>query len=78
MNPDIITEQITKKLIGAEVNIHSPDNVHFYAEVIYSGFKGKSLLEQHRMVYATIDDLLKSEAVHALKLDTKIPGAHNE
>lgn len=47
------------------------DGVHIKAIVKFSGFAGKSIVEQHRMVYATLKDELKAE-VHALGLETKV------
>lgn len=73
-----ISQQISQALPGAGVIVTSPDNVHFYAEVTYEGFRDKPIVAQHRLVYAAIKDLLTSETVHALKLDTKTPGANND
>lgn len=73
-----INQQISQALPGAQVIVTSPDNVHFYAEVTYEGFRDKPIVAQHRLVYAAIKDLLTSETVHALKLDTKTPGASND
>ncbi|EPG67195.1 BolA/IbaG family iron-sulfur metabolism protein [Leptospira wolffii] len=68
-----IREKIQAGLPGAEVEILDPyrDGVHIKAIVKYSGFAGKSVVEQHRMVYSTLKDELKEE-VHALGLETKI------
>jgi len=69
-------EQIKKKiengLPGAVVQIQDPrrDGIHLKAVVIYAGFKEKSLVEQHQMVYATLREELKEE-LHALGLETK-------
>ncbi|MEI1278270.1 BolA/IbaG family iron-sulfur metabolism protein [Leptospira venezuelensis] len=68
-----IRERIQSGLPGSEVEIQDPynDGVHIKAIVKFSGFAGKSIVEQHRMVYATLKDELKAE-VHALGLETKI------
>jgi len=36
-------------------------------------FAGKSLLEQHRMVYGALDAALKDGRVHAVQIRTIIP-----
>lgn len=64
--------KIQTGLPGALVEIQDPmsDGVHLKAVIIFNGFEGKTLLEQHRMVY----DLLKEELageLHALALETK-------
>jgi len=46
---------------------------HFAAEVVAPDFQGKSPIQQHRMVYAALGDLMKGP-IHALQLDTRAPG----
>ncbi|MDZ4727075.1 MAG: BolA/IbaG family iron-sulfur metabolism protein [Leptospira sp.] len=67
-----IQNKIETGLPGAKVEILDPykDGVHIKALVTYQGFAGKSLIEQHRMVYATLKDELKAE-IHALALETR-------
>lgn len=47
---------------------------HWEALVISPAFEGKSMLEQHRMIYALLQAEVNSEEVHALKLRTFTPG----
>ncbi|HEY9886499.1 MAG TPA: BolA family protein [Vampirovibrionales bacterium] len=50
---------------------HQPgDPAYFTVEVTSSDFEGKSLIQQHRMVYNALKDQLK-EDIHALKIKTK-------
>lgn len=42
---------------------------HWQVRIRAPQFKGKSMVEQHQMVYAILGDLMKSE-IHALSLDT--------
>lgn len=67
-----IKQKIEKGLPGAKVEMLDPrrDGVHLKAIVTWTGFKGKSLVEQHKMVYATLKEELKEE-LHALSLETK-------
>ncbi|MDF3819019.1 BolA/IbaG family iron-sulfur metabolism protein [Leptospira sp. 96542] len=67
-----IKAKIEEGLPGSNVEILDPykDGVHIKAIVLYPGFSGKSLIEQHRMVYATLKDELKEE-IHALALETR-------
>jgi stress-induced morphogen len=67
-----IQNKIESGLPGSKVEILDPykDGVHIKAVVIYDAFAGKSLIEQHRMVYATLKDELKEE-IHALALETR-------
>ena len=45
------------------------DGVHFEAAVVSAAFAGKLPLARHRMVYATLGDLMGG-AIHALSLQT--------
>ena len=45
---------------------------HFDAVVVSPDFEGRSLIQQHQMVYAALGDAMKGP-VHALKLTTMTP-----
>ncbi len=75
MQADDIKRLIEQGLPGSQVIVRGSDGVHFEATVISSAFAGKSLLQQHRMVYAALGGRLESEAIHALTLQTLTPEA---
>jgi stress-induced morphogen len=56
----------------ADLTIDFSDGHHMFLEIISSDFEGMSLIEQHRKVYAALQDLLDQEYLHALKLKTKV------
>lgn len=70
---DEIRQKIEQGLPGAQVEIQDPrkDGIHIKAIVKYKGFAGKTMVEQHRMVYDTLKEELKGD-VHALGLETKV------
>lgn len=45
---------------------------HFQALVVTRAFDGKSRIEQHRMVYAALGELMDG-GIHALALTTRVP-----
>lgn len=59
---------------GGEVHLSSPmnDNNHFRLVIISDRFDGKSMVEQHQLVYQAVGDAMR-EAVHALSLKTFTP-----
>nr|WP_202407093.1 MULTISPECIES: BolA family protein [unclassified Xanthomonas] len=57
---------------GARVQVQGDDGVHFEATVVSDAFAGKLPLARHRMVYATLGDLMGG-AIHALALNTLTP-----
>jgi acid stress-induced BolA-like protein IbaG/YrbA len=72
MNEDAIVRMIQAGLPGSAVTV-SGDGRHFEALVVSAAFAGKSMLEQHRMVYATLGDSFRTDALHALSLKTYTP-----
>jgi len=46
---------------------------HFQATVVAEQFRGKTLVEQHQMVYAPLKDLIAKNIIHALSLKTSAP-----
>ena len=72
MNADTIRQLIESGLPGARVDVRGDDGVHFEATVICAAFAGKLPLARHRMVYATLGELMGG-AIHALQLKTVTP-----
>jgi stress-induced morphogen len=71
---DEVKRRIETGLPGARVEVRSfSGHDHLEAEVEALQFEGKTRIEQHQMVYATVQDLLGRE-VHALALKTRAPG----
>ena len=73
LSTEQIKNIIEKNLPNSKVEIQDPrnDGVHLKAIIIYEGFKNKSLLEQHRMVYKALGDAFSKDAIHALSIETK-------
>lgn len=67
-----IRELIQAGLPDASVEVMGDDGTHFAARVISPSFEGKGIVEQHRMVYATLGDRMGGE-IHALSLKTLTP-----
>ncbi|WP_368561782.1 BolA family protein [Pseudoxanthomonas sp. UTMC 1351] len=72
MDAETIRELIEKGLPDAQVEVQGDDGVHFEATVVAEAFRGKLPLARHRMVYATLGDLMGG-AIHALALKTVTP-----
>jgi acid stress-induced BolA-like protein IbaG/YrbA len=73
MDSTTIEQMIRAGLPEAEVAVSGDDGVHFEAQVTCESFRGKSTLQRHRMVYATLGELMGRE-IHALGLRTELPG----
>ena len=73
MDATTIQQLIQAGLPDADVTVTGDDGVHFEAVVISADFEGKSTLQRHRMVYATLGEMMGRE-IHALGLRTETPG----
>ena len=71
---DLIKNAILSKLPEAQVHVEDTmgDDNHFQATVVSQEFEGKSLLEQHQLVYEPLNEALKDK-VHAFSLRTLTP-----
>lgn len=74
MTAEQIAELIRQGLPDAEVTVRGDDGAHFEAEVVSAEFAGKGIVQQHRMVYATLGDRMGGE-IHALALKTRVAQA---
>ena len=75
LDPAMLESRIKSALPDAQVTIRDLTGTgdHFEARVVSIAFEGKSMLDQHSAVYAPLQDLLDSGALHALALRTYSP-----
>jgi acid stress-induced BolA-like protein IbaG/YrbA len=72
MNSDMVEQMIRAGMPDAEVTVSGADGVHFEAHIISASFAGKTTLQRHRAVYATLGAHMGRE-IHALALRTDVP-----
>ena len=75
LEPSLLEARIKAALPDAQVTVRDLTGTgdHFEARVVSGAFEGKSMLDQHAAVYAPLQDLLDSGALHALALRTYSP-----
>jgi stress-induced morphogen len=73
-SPDELRKRILASLPDASVEVSDLTGTqdHFQAKVVCPAFAGKSRVEQHKMVYAALGELM-SGPIHALALSTRAP-----
>lgn len=76
MQTEEIKRLIEAGLPGSQVTVEG-DGRHFRATVISELFAGKTILQQHRMVYGTLGDRFQTDTVHALSVTTETPAQDN-
>lgn len=72
-NCEMLQKKIEENLSGAEVVVWDTrnDGNHFQAKVTWEGFEGKSLIEQHKLVYAALKEEMEA-GLHSISIKTKI------
>jgi stress-induced morphogen len=74
IDDNALTSLIVHRLPDAQVSIYDRTGTmdHFNVTVRSHAFKGKTLIEQHRLVYRALKDALADGRVHAVELTTII------
>ena len=69
MQSEEVKRLILEGLSDADVSV-SGDGRHFEAIVVSDAFSGKTMLQQHRIVYAALGDRFDTDTLHALSIKT--------
>jgi stress-induced morphogen len=76
MDPSELEQMLEEGLPDAEVEVTRPrgpdDEDHLAARVVSPAFEGRTLVEQHDMVYDVLGDRMTRD-LHALELRTMTP-----
>jgi stress-induced morphogen len=74
IDDDALTGLIVERLPDAQVSIHDRTGTmdHFNVTVRSQAFKGKTLIEQHKLVYRALKGALADGRVHAVELTTVV------
>ncbi|SNZ02903.1 transcriptional regulator, BolA protein family [Natronoarchaeum philippinense] len=81
MDTEELTEVIETSLPDASADVVQPrgpeDDDHLAALVVSPAFEGKSLVEQHELVYDALGDRMTTD-IHALELKTFTPDEYED
>ncbi|MCX6110787.1 MAG: BolA/IbaG family iron-sulfur metabolism protein [Proteobacteria bacterium] len=71
MTAEIITNRLKEHIPSAQIRATdmTGGGDHWQVRIRATEFKGKTLIQQHQMVYQALGELMKSQ-IHALSLDT--------
>ena len=72
MEPKQLHEILSAAFPGAEVTVSDMTGTrdHFQVSVLWDGFKGKRLIDQHQMVNKALTMPLEDGRIHALQMKT--------
>ncbi len=79
ISPEKVKEKLLRTITDSRVRVRDLTGTgdHFRVEISSPDFEGKSLPDQHRMVYSALGDLMQN-AIHALSIKTYTPSAWDE
>ena len=63
---------IIEKLDCEYIKVLGDDGTHFEAVIVSPAFVGKTMIQQHQLVYAALGDRMRAE-IHALSMRTLTP-----
>lgn len=63
---------ITQNLACDYIKVLGDDGTHFEAVIVSPAFVGKTMVQQHQLVYAALGDRMRAE-IHALSMKTLTP-----
>ena len=68
-----LTMYIQQSMSDAKVSVQDRTGTmdHFNVQVVSDLFKGKNLLDRHRMIYQALDEPMKDGRIHAVELQAK-------
>ena len=80
MTPDQVKAKIQTLAVGTDVEVMDLTGTqdHYQAIIISPAFEGKMMMEQHRMVMATLQKEIDSGEVHALTMKTFSPAQYKK
>ena len=72
MQPEDIKRLLESGIPGCEAQVIGPDGTHFEAVIVSAQFAGKSMVQQHQLVYRALGERMGRE-IHALSMQTLTP-----
>jgi stress-induced morphogen len=76
IEPDVLKQQLRNAFPEAsvlELEDLTGTKDHYRAVIVHAAFRGKTRIEQHKLVYQALGALMDGP-VHALALETRPPG----
>ncbi|NJN23373.1 MAG: BolA family transcriptional regulator [Acaryochloridaceae cyanobacterium RL_2_7] len=75
ISPEQLSTLIQGELPDAQIQVEdlTGGGDHYQATVVSEAFAGKTLVQQHQMVYKAVNSVMANESLHALALKTFTP-----
>ena len=75
ISPEQLSTLIKGELPDAQIQVEdlTGGGDHYQATIVSEAFAGKTLVQQHQMVYKAVNSVMANESLHALALKTFTP-----
>ncbi len=67
-----ITEIISQKIKYESLSVEGAES-KYEVNIVSNEFDGKSTIQRHKIIYALLDNYIKSGEIHALTIKAKTP-----
>ena len=67
-----ITEIITKEMNYESLSVDGAES-KYEVNIVSNEFNGKSTIQRHKLIYALLDNYIKTGEIHALSFKAKTP-----
>jgi stress-induced morphogen len=73
ITPEVLTEYVRRAIPDATVTVTDRTGTmdHLKVSIVSETFRGKNLLDRHRLIYQALDGPLKDGRIHALELTAR-------
>lgn len=73
ITPEVLTEYVRRAMPDAKVSVTDRTGTmdHLKVSIVSEAFRGKNLLDRHRLIYQALDAPMKDGRIHALELTAK-------
>lgn len=73
ITPEVLTDYIRRSMPDAVVTVTDRTGTmdHLKVVIVSDAFKGKHLLDRHRLIYQALDAPMKDGRIHALELTAR-------
>lgn len=73
LSPEIIENKLRNLMTIDSIDIKDlRGGDHWELVIVSPDFKGLSRIQQHQKIYEALEDFMKDDSIHALKLKTKV------
>ena len=77
MHAEEVKTLLEQKIEGAQVSVNG-EGCDFRVTVISDQFEGKRAVQRQQMIYAHLNSLISSGAIHAVTMITMTPNEYNQ